>query len=350
MRATYRPDGHYLWDFWLYRETDAYHLFYLQAPLAFTPRERHRRSSIGHAVSHDLQSWREVEGALQAGAAETDWDSVSLWTGCVVKHEQQYYLFYTARCRLDVAADGYVGHTQRIGVATSKNLYEWKKHPDNPVVAADYRYYESREQAYNAHEGWRDPYVVKDKASGWFYMFFTARDGRRPDPKARGCIGRARSRDLLRWEVLPPAASPGLFTDMEVPSLHWHDGRWYMLFAVKAEWYSDAYRQAIAPEEPQTGVFYLTADALDAEFTMPERHPVLSGTSRAQYTGRIIEAPDGRAVFLSWNGGTDEKMAQTPDSYTLGAAVRIRYDGGLLRLDETVETSGGESWAIGNNG
>ncbi len=332
MNAIYRPRGQYLWDFWLYREQGDYHLFYLQADASLTPRQRHRHSSIGHAVSRDLCNWTEKDCALQAADDPAQWDSVSLWTGCTIKKDGRYYMFYTARCQEDVADDGYVGHTQRIGLAASDDLLSWEKYAANPVLTADYRYYESVTEAHNKHEGWRDPFVVKDETSEWYYAFFTARDRQRSDPKARGCIGRARSKDLLHWETLPPAASPGLFTDMEVPSLHWHQGKWYMLFAVKEEWYSEAYRQAIAPELPQTGVLYLAAESLDGEFTLPESHPVLSGTERRQYTGRIIAAPNGEFVFLSWNAGIDEGAPDRPAAYSLGEAMVVSHQYGRLRL------------------
>ncbi|MGO4889543.1 hypothetical protein ACJ2A9_17495 [Anaerobacillus sp. MEB173] len=333
MKGIYKPKGKFLWDFWVYEENGEYHLFYLQAPLDPDPHTRHRNASIGHAISTDLIKWKEVGTALEASNIDDDWDSVSTWTGCTLKKDDTYYMFYTARCKQDVAEDGYVGHTQRIGVAFSKDLYTWKKYEDNPIVIADPRYYEQQDEAYNKHEGWRDPDVIFDEETGFYYMFLTARD-KEGDPKARGCIGKARSKDLLNWEVLSPAASPRTLTDLEVPSLHKHEGKWYMIFAVKEQWYSEQYKQEIAPNEPQTGQLYFVSDSLDGEFKPIDHDNVLIGTADRQYTGRIIKGPDGYDYFLTWNAGEDEGYTDVEDPYTLAKPRKVIYEkSGKMRLE-----------------
>ncbi|WLR51442.1 hypothetical protein LC040_00620 [Bacillus tianshenii] len=332
MEYVYKPKGKFLWDFWVYEEDGEYHLFYLQAPLDPDPHSRHRNASIGHAVSTDLFEWKEIGTALTADNDEAAWDSVSTWTGCTLKKGDTYYMFYTARSKKDVADDGYVGHTQRIGVALSKDLYHWEKYEGNPVITADERYYEKQLQAYNKHEGWRDPDIVFDEKTGYYYMFVTARD-KTGDPRERGCIGRARSKDLLNWEALPPAASPHLFTDMEVPSLHYRNGKWYMLFAVKEEWYSEEYKQQIAPKKPQTGEIYFVSDSLDGEF-VPLDDNVLIGTAERQYTGRVVQGPDREDYFLTWNAGEDEGYSDVKHPYTLAPPRKIKYDaGGKMHLE-----------------
>lgn len=334
MTVVYQPKGKFLWDFWVFQEKGEYHLFYLQAPLDPDSHTRHRRASVGHAVSTDLIHWREMGTALEASPYEQDWDSVSIWTGCTLKKDDTYYMFYTSRSKQDVLEDGYVGHTQRIGVALSKDLYTWDKFEDNPVVTADARWYEKQPEAHNKHEGWRDPDVVYDEKTGYYYMFMTARD-KDGDPKARGCIGRARSKDLLHWEVLPPAASPRMFTDMEVPSLHRHGDKWYLIFAVKENWYSPWYQQKIAPRRPQTGELYFVSDSLDGEFHPIDDDHILIGTSDRQYTGRIVQGPDGHDYFLTWNAGDDEGVKDAAHPYTLARPRRIIYEAsGKMRLGE----------------
>ena len=49
------PDK-WVWDFWLARDAQQHHVFYLQAPRSLGGRElRHHNASIGHAVSSDLR-------------------------------------------------------------------------------------------------------------------------------------------------------------------------------------------------------------------------------------------------------------------------------------------------------
>ncbi|WDC84647.1 hypothetical protein PL321_02795 [Caloramator sp. mosi_1] len=41
----------------------------------------------------------------------------------------------------------------------------------NPVIVADERYYEKQQDAYNKHEGCRDPFVVYDEDEKMYYAF-----------------------------------------------------------------------------------------------------------------------------------------------------------------------------------
>ncbi|SHJ05999.1 glycoside hydrolase family 68 protein [Propionispora hippei] len=326
MNKTYAPCGYFLWDFWLFAEAGKYHLYHLQAPLKQDAHSRHSAASVGYAVSENLRDWQPRGTVLEASENPADWDSVSIWTGCTIKKDGRYYMFYTSRCRQEVLENGYMGHTQRIGVAWSEDLKLWHKYEYNPVLSVGgSEYYENQAEAYNRHEGCRDPFVILDETGGTYYMFFTARD-KRGEPRSRGCIGRARSKDLLNWELLPPAASPHTFVDMEVPTLHRHQGKWYLLFAVKKDWYSPAHQQAILPAKPQTGELYLVADRLDGQFEPMATDNVISGTADGLYTGRIVKDTKEQDVFLAWGVGPDEGFAATEASYRLSLPRRVLYD------------------------
>lgn len=322
----YRPSGQYLWDFWILRVDDEYHLFHLEAPTDLTPAERHHRARIGHAVSTDLESWERVGVALAPADDPEAWDGKSLWTGWTLEDDGTYYLFYTGRSE----ADG--GDTQRIGVATSDDLRAWKRHPSNPVLTADETQYAGRDAACNGTVAWRDPCVVRDPASGDWLAFVTARDRGRPRGE-RGCIARARSPDLVDWRVEGPALSPGRFRDIEVPSLHERDGRWYLLFSVQAPWYAEEYAAALdsAGRHPETGVRYATAGAPTDRF-VPRENPLV-GTAHRQYTGRVVTDPAGSDVFLTWHVGAELGGRTTPASYSLAPPRYLAYGpDGELRL------------------
>jgi predicted GH43/DUF377 family glycosyl hydrolase len=53
-----------------------------------------------------------------------------LYKPYLVKSEDTYYLFYNAK---NVAKDEWV---EQIGLATSKDLKSWNRHPENPIVPA----------------------------------------------------------------------------------------------------------------------------------------------------------------------------------------------------------------------
>lgn len=322
----YRPEGLYLWDFWVLPADGEYHLFHLEAPRELPPAERHHHARVGHAVSTDLTDWERVGVALDAADDPEAWDSKSLWTGWALTHEGTHYLFYTGRRE----SEG--GHTQRVGVATSEDLRTWERHPANPILTADEGRYAGRDVSCDGTVAWRDPCVIRDPEpdSGDWLAFVTARDRERPRGE-RGCVARARSPDLIDWTVEEPALSPGRFRDVEVPSLHERDGRWYMLFAVQAPWYASDYAATLDPAGPQTGVLYATADAPAGEWT--QREEPLLGTESGQYTGRVVRTAAGDDVFLTWHLGSELGGARTPASYSMAAPRRFTYgDDGSLGL------------------
>ena len=61
----FAPDNKFVWDYWILKEGDDYHLFHLQAPRSLgDPDKRHYGTSVGHAVSKDLTNWTILTEAL----------------------------------------------------------------------------------------------------------------------------------------------------------------------------------------------------------------------------------------------------------------------------------------------
>ena len=59
------------------------------------------------------------------------------WTGSLIKHEGRIHLFYTMRNTQTAGAQ------QRIGLATSRDMMTWQRHPGNPIIEPDPRWYVS---------------------------------------------------------------------------------------------------------------------------------------------------------------------------------------------------------------
>lgn len=219
------PD-HWVWDSWYTIDDDGlHHVFFLRASRALLdPERRHRRASIGHAVSRDLRNWDLVADALVPSDAPA-WDDLATWTGSVVRGEDgRWYLFYTG-----VRDEGGGYAAQRIGLAISDDLYTWHRHGTKPLVEPDPTWYELGDRTDWPGEAWRDPWVFRAPGGDGWHMVLTAhaKDG---DPLHRGVIGHATSPDLLNWTAGPPLTRPDGFGHLEAPQVAVVDGQPLLLF------------------------------------------------------------------------------------------------------------------------
>jgi len=298
------PDK-WVWDFWLARDGPDYHVFYLQAPRALKDeRLRHWNASIGHAVSQDLRRWEVLPDALRPSPAESGaWDNYTTWTGSIIRHGGLWHLFYTGGNRAER------GLVQRIGLATSPDLIHWEKHPANPLIVADRRWYELLDLDVWHDQAWRDPWVFRHPQTDDFHALITARVNDGP-ADGRGVIAHARSEDLIRWEVLPPVTEPGDFGHMEVPQLTWIDGRYYLLFSTVVDTHSARWRQRTGLE-PVTGIHYMVADDPLGPFCLSTDEFLVGDVVGSFYTAKLVLSLDDKWVLLT-------SRQFTPDGTFLG--------------------------------
>lgn len=289
----YKPSWIWMGDFWCIPHQDLMHMFLLDysvPPVRELPEE-----SIGHATSKDLITWEEQPTALKRGA-DGQWDDLALWTGSCLEHEGKFYMAYTGISSQD--------RVQRVGMASSEDLYEWEKYPENPVIEPDNRYYEVPGPDSEENRGWaawRDPWLLWDEGSRHFYAAITARINE-GDAHERGCIALARSRDTRAWEVLPPLVAPGLYHDMEVPQLFEANERWYLLHSTRVWRYSEMARQQIPDEHVQDGAHYLISHDCLSGWRVPLIDVFAGAKGDAPYAARIVFWNDKR-VFLHWGPG-----------------------------------------------
>ena len=80
---------------------------------------------VGLAISSDGIHWKKIEQnpILDVGPPGA-WDSVVAKLPAVTKHNNRFYMFYSGRD----------GKTKQIGLATSNNGVQWEKCPANPVL------------------------------------------------------------------------------------------------------------------------------------------------------------------------------------------------------------------------
>jgi beta-fructofuranosidase len=209
----FAPPGGALGDTFPFFYRGECHLFVLQPP------------HIAHFVSHDYVHWEVKPIAIPLGAVgEPDADGM-IATGVVVEHEGRFHMFYAA------------GGSQTICLATSTDLDNWTKHAGNPILVGDGELY--------ARDYFRDPYVFFNEAEGCWWMLLGSRVTQRPGARA-GCVGLAKSSDLLHWELCAPLWAPGIGPHHDCPQLVEANGRWYLFYLQR----NTRYRVADAPSGP----------------------------------------------------------------------------------------------------
>ena len=293
-------DGAWVWDFWLARDGDEHHMFFLSAPVSLgDPHHRHRAARIGHAVSPDLTTWMQLPQPFTVGVSEA-FDEHATWTGCTVRGDDGLWrMFYTGTRYL--ADEPNSANIETVGLAVSADLSEWEKQP-GPVTAANGLWYETYGSSDWREEAWRDPWVFRDPAGESWHMLVTARANHGPTDD-RGVIGHAISSDLEHWEVVAPLSAPGAgFAHLEVPQVAEIEHKWFLFFSCSVDALSAEHRRVVA----DSGVWAVPIDAPTGPFDVAKARPI---TSSSFYSGRVVHLGDGSCALMGFlNSESDEKF------------------------------------------
>lgn len=195
-----------LGDFEMVEHEGTLHCFYLTLP---------NHDVVGHLASEDGINWRPMPDAIRTGGPG-DFDGDQIWTMGVCRFKDRWLMLYTANQMR--------GMMQVVGLAASKDLVNWEKHPANPVMKPDPRWYESETEG-KRRVDFRDPHmVVRD---GRIHCFVCARTNEGLLNR-RGCAAYYVSEDGVNWQAQPPACRTADCYDWECPSVFKIGGRWYM--------------------------------------------------------------------------------------------------------------------------
>lgn len=248
---------------WIRDSYGVYHLFFMT--------EDHGDGSF---IEH--YRWATPESLDYVGPAlypdPQGWDSHGLWAPHVIRHGDTYYMFYTG-------VDGTGGNpttTQRIGLATSKDLMTWTRYPVNncPGTSGEGCIYECDEcwttwgnPPGSYDKQCRDPFVIWDSDNNRWVMFATAKS-----LNQYGEVTVAYSGDLINWTGAGYIDATRRLEDgegaqttggqAENPFVATHDGMHYLLFT---DWQDP--EDTLTVIDPRTQVQYaisqdLTADTL----------------------------------------------------------------------------------------
>jgi beta-fructofuranosidase len=275
----------WIWDFWLVKNQEDWHIYFLQADNTLPdPEMRHRNVTQGHAVSQDLENWKPL-GTCFKPSETYAWDDWTTWTGSVIQGpDKTWHLFYTGTQRI---GDGLI---QRIGHATSQDMHSWRRVGNGlclDLAGPNASLYEEYTPGHWPDRAMRDPWVMKNPDGDGWIMYFTARVPGHKEPNAGGAVGYATSSDLNTWALQAPVYVGGEFGQLEVPQVFKYGEHWYCSFCTAAEHWSENYK-AGNPQRPVTGNSYLMAQSHLGPWTAAK--PFLDGSNPCKrYAGKIVE-------------------------------------------------------------
>lgn len=212
----YTPAGFYLKDFCLHEVAGVWHLYHIAGTPGVSCCLPGNEVFFGHATTRDFVSWETHEACFFIDVR--GWDHGHVFAPYVISHGGKHWMFYTG-----VATD----NTQRIGVATSTDLFHWERASDRPVIRP-----ENYAWAFCPTKGGaacRDAHVIEHE--GVFQMYYTAvkKDG-------NGCVARASSHDLLEWHDEGIAYGFNAWNQCESSNVQKQGAHWLLFFGGHHAW------------------------------------------------------------------------------------------------------------------
>ena len=291
------PSGKLTGDTFPFFRNGVWHLFHMQMPV------------IAHHISRDLVHWEERPIAVAPGKTGEP-DSQNNATGSVVEWNGQFYLFYTGN--------------QNVCLATSADLDHWTKHPGNPIMQGDDKTY--------SRANFRDPFVFYYSPEKLWWMLIGTRTMDQPGQRA-GCVGLAKSKDLLSWRLCAPLWSPRIGPHCDCPQLVPYGRHWILFYLQRNTRYrvcnrlTGAFRRLGARNLGTAGMAAGSRPAFDGKqwitFPFVGRQKGASEAGDFEYGGPLAIP---RQLSFSARGGVTER----PAAEILAAIYALPDHGKLL--------------------
>ncbi|WP_010416694.1 glycoside hydrolase family 32 protein [Anaerophaga thermohalophila] len=247
----FRPQHTWVGDPMPFYESGTYYVFYLQ-----DERPASDQFHPWHLVeTTDASSYDYKGEAIPCG--ETYEQDIAIGTGSVIKKNGVYYAFYTGH-KWNHAPDQ---PKEAVMVATSTDLYNWKKN-DDFILYAD--------PGYDQNE-FRDPYLLYDESNGEYIMLVSTRLNN------KATLAKYVSTDLINWELDLPFYSDDSVFMIECVDIFEMNGKWYFIYS----------------NINDRKVHYLTSDSFNGQWKKPQ-NDLLDGS--AYYAAK--SASDGQERLL----------------------------------------------------
>ena len=216
LKNGYAPKGFYLKDFCIIKEKYIYHLFHITGTPGVSCCLPGNELWFGHATTKDFIHWDTFEPCFYIDT--NGWDNGHVFAPYVIEASEKYWMFYTG-----VSID----NTQRIGVATSENLFDWKRIMNQPIIQPDE--YDWAFCPTTKGAACRDPHVCL-----WgdeYSLYYTA-----VTKEGKGCIARASSTNLLDWKDEGPVYVSEKLDHPESSNVQKLDEKYLLFYGGHYDW------------------------------------------------------------------------------------------------------------------
>jgi predicted GH43/DUF377 family glycosyl hydrolase len=226
IKEGFRPVGGKVADFAVAERAGRYHFFYIERRLVEgTPFYPGHETYFGHASTANFVDWEVHEPVLMVRPGT--WEGAHVWAPCIVRRGDEYVMAYTGVNKVI---------SQDIGIASSLDLFEWKRWASNPVSpckGAGWAYWRT-----DGIASCRDPSLCA--WDGRYWMIYTANT-----KEGASCIALASTEDFVRWRDHGPiCVGPARGYEarlegghpqgsLESANLVRRGGRWFLLVKAK---------------------------------------------------------------------------------------------------------------------
>lgn len=222
----FRPVGGMVADFGVAEHAGRVHFFYIERRLQEgTPFYPGHEIFFGHASTGDFFEW-EVHDPVMLVRPGT-WEEAHVWAPCVIKRGDEYIMAYTGLNR----------HiSQDIGLASSRDLFEWKRWDTNPISPCKGTAWAAWSPDHIS--SCRDPNLFEHDGRWWMNYTANTREG-------ASCIALASTRDFKTWKdhgpiCVGPAGGYQMRLEgghpqgsLESANIFQRRGKWYLTVKAK---------------------------------------------------------------------------------------------------------------------
>lgn len=211
LKGMFTEPGKALVDHSFVQKDGKLHIFYNIGAIGYEWSERYV-DSFGHAWTEDLVNWHIEPRVLYT--EPNGIECYQIWSPGVVQKGDTYYMYYTG-VNYNVA--------QCQCLATSKDLYNWEKYGNNPVLLPG----PWNDWSADKWSDCRDAFVFMEDDGNAYMYYCTAVSG---NGVYNAAVGMAKSDDMIHWEDLGFKEFGKDIHALESPFVMKKDGLYYLFY------------------------------------------------------------------------------------------------------------------------